>query len=219
MLHKIIALFCVFALAGCASVESPSSSPATPQAVQIPKDAICHLVQKGQTLWRISKIYNVDIDDIARINRLPDDSSISTGQNLIIPSATKTNFTSQNYADFIWPVKGTVVTRFKQKNSGVLSKGVDISTDSQADIVAAREGTVSFIGTLPGYGETLIIDHKDGLSSVYCGITSIQVKTGDTIEQGKTIAKAGQSPRSNASMIHFEIRKKHRPQNPLFYLD
>ena len=224
MLYKLTVLFCITALFGCATVQPPTSDTAkTVVSPVIPKEAIYHIVQKGQTLWRISRIYDIDLDEIVRINNIGGNTSLSIGQTLVIPKSaynqSKSNFSTQTYADFIWPVKGTVVTQFKQRSSGVLCKGIDITVDPDEDILASREGRVAYIGDLAGYGKTLVIDHKDGLSSVYCGSSSILVKTGDEIEQGMIIAKAGQSPRAKDDCIHFEIRKNHRPQNPLFYLN
>jgi len=78
---------------------------------------------------------------------------------------------------------------------------------------------VAFAGSLVGYGKTIIIEHREGVSTVYCGNSSVAVKTGDTVKQGMTIAKAGQTPRQDGSNLHFEIRRKNKPQNPLYYLN
>ena len=99
------------------------------------------------------------------------------------------------------------------------NKGIDILTEPNQDVLASRAGNVIFIDELPGYGKTIIIDHHDGFSSVYCGNSSTGVKIGDEVQQGIVIAKTGQSPRKNSGSLHFEIRKKHKPQNPLYYLN
>ncbi len=224
MIHKLILIILVLSLPSCATVQTPvtKTSLSTPASV-IKIDGIKHIVEKGQTLWRIARIYNMDLDEIVRINQIPESSSISVGQIIIIPKTatnqTKTNFSYSDYSDFIWPVQGKIITQFKQKIGGVQSKGIDIAASKDQEILASRDGRVAFVGNIPGYGQTLIIDHKDGLSTVYCGSSETSVQPGEDILQGKPIAKIGRSPRSDIEILHFEIRKKHKPQNPLFYLN
>jgi murein DD-endopeptidase MepM/ murein hydrolase activator NlpD len=223
----ILLLFSAFFLSSCATVEQPSlkTAPfaATPQA---PAEGLRHVVAKGETLWRISKMYAVDIDTIVRANRIPESGTIILGETIVIPQnktddrPPETNLVSHNNnSDFIWPAKGKVVTRFKEKSDGVYNKGIDIATDPAQDVLASRDGAVTFIGDLAGYGATVIIDHQDGISSVYCGGSAIVVKTGDTVKQGMVIARTGKAPRQKNAALHFEIRKQHKPQNPLYYLD
>ncbi len=128
-----------------------------------------------------------------------------------------TNQTGQ--LGFIWPVHGLVCEHFKDKTSGVSNKGIDIALNSNENIIASSEGKVIFIGDIPGYGKTLILNHLNNLSTIYCGSSDIIVKKGQKVAQGMVIAKSGTSPRKNQPTLHFEIRKKHKPQNPLFYLN
>jgi len=121
--------------------------------------------------------------------------------------------------DFIWPVKGRITAYFRQKTGGINNKGIDISTHDVQDIMASRDGRVVFIGRLTGYGQTIILDHKDGLCTVYCGYAASSVKIGDEVKQGTILAKTGNASGTDTDSFHFEIRRKHRPQNPLFYLD
>ena len=63
-----------------------------------------------------------------------------------------------------------------------------------------------------------MIDHGDGLSTVYARNSEVFVKIGDEVQRGVRIAKVGQAGRDKNSYLHFEIRKRHVPQNPYFYL-
>ncbi|MFH1690945.1 MAG: M23 family metallopeptidase [Candidatus Omnitrophota bacterium] len=99
------------------------------------------------------------------------------------------------------------------------NKGVDIAFNAGENILASREGEVIFIADMAGYGKTLIINHLDNLTTIYCGSSDIVVKKGQRVTQGMVIAKSGISPRKSKPTMHFEIRKKHKPQNPLFYLN
>jgi murein DD-endopeptidase MepM/ murein hydrolase activator NlpD len=225
MILRILVPLGFVVLVGCASTPS---APVTPPQTIAP--AVCtgvsHTVQKGETLWRISKMYSVDMDELVRLNRITDSTSIAVGQILALPSGTRphpepsTNVLNAANTDFIWPLKGRLVARFGQKVEGVANKGIDIAIAPDALIQASRNGRISFVGDLPGYGETIIVDHLDGFSTVYCGNTQAQAELHQDVRQGAVIAKAKNSGASqNNEALHFEIRKKHRPQNPLFYLD
>lgn len=223
-LKIVIILLATMLLSSCATVEAPiSKSPSLTIALSSP--GTLHVIQSGETLWRISKKYDIDLEDIIKANKISDSANISKGQTIIIPKAGKktqtpmTNFgPKETDSDFIWPAKGKVIVLFKQKNDGVSSKGIDIQTDIPKDVVASRKGSVSFAGTLTGYGKTVIINHEDEYSSVYGCNSEIFVKNGDMVSQGFLIAKTGDPLKKGVSILHFEIRKKHKAQNPLFYL-
>jgi lipoprotein NlpD len=226
MFSKLLVLFSILSLSACATVEQPSSTTASiPAAPCIPTKGYAHVVQKGETLWRICKTYNADLEDVVRANRIPESSNIAVGQTIVIPRSNadtvspQTNFASRGPSDFIWPAKGKIIGQFREKSSGVANKGIDIATDTAQDVLASQDGRVAFIGHLAGYGETLIISHSDEISTVYCGNSSVNVKTGDDVKQGMVIAKTGHSPRLDTGSIHFEIRRKNKPQNPLYYLN
>ena len=188
---------------------------------------IYHRVEAGQTLWRISKLYNIDLDDIIAANNMPDAAKVSAGQLLFIPGARQTliedksvnvNYNQQDNG-FIWPVKGKITSYFMDASGPLVNKGINIQAGFGAQVVAARSGTVCFVGeSLQNYGKMLIIDHGDGLSSVYARNSRILVRPGERINQGAPVAIAGQNKIASAAELHFEIRKGHRPKNPLYYL-
>ncbi|MFB3919426.1 LysM peptidoglycan-binding domain-containing M23 family metallopeptidase [Candidatus Velamenicoccus archaeovorus] len=228
----LVAVWLVVGLSACAS------APTTPQARQDTVAALpvvspssslpatTHTVAAGETLWRIARMYQTDPEEIARFNKIQDSTIISAGQRLVIPGGQRkkitpaSNFTAGGGTeDFIWPIKGHITAYFRQKTRGANNKGIDISTRDTQNIMASRDGRVVFIGKLTGYGQTIILDHKDGLRTVYCGYATSSVKLGDEVKQGTVLAKAGNVSGKDTDSLHFEIRRKHRPQNPLFYLD
>ena len=216
----------ILLLTSCATVEKPSekSLGASIPLSSLPSGTF-HVVQRGETLWRISQNYHIDPEEILRANKINDTAVISEGQTIIIPQpiikkiVTTTNFGPKIYnEDFKWPVKGKIIARFKQKYEDVFNKGIDIATDIAQEIVASRSGQVTFIGKLPGYGLILILDHRDGFSTIYSGESIATVKAGDFIQQGAVIAKSGNPLNKRYCSLHFEVRKQHKPQNPLYYL-
>ncbi len=231
LLKRCLLIFILLGLPACATV---TPTPHEKHSIgQSPKyvEGIEHIVKKGETLWRISKIYRIDLDSILAANRISDSTIITPGEKLKIPKAepkkqtVKTNFSpkdagpSKENTDFIWPAKGKIATQFRQKRDEVSSKGIDILTEPETNVLACQNGKVAFVGELAGYGNTIIIEHAEGISTVYCGHSFVNVKCGDEVSQGTVVAKTGYGPRRENPSLHFEIRKKHKPQNPLYYLD
>lgn len=228
-------LFFVFCLPGCAGrgrITPPEESRATASIIHPAKplvsSGVYHRIEKGQTLWRIAQVYNVDMEKLVKFNRIPNVADIEIGQLIFIPGAKESlDIESMDIqkekTDFVWPAKGKLISSFGSSygNTTNTNKGVDIETKIGADVFAARSGKVAFCGNyLRGYGKTIIIDHGDGFSTVYACNSQILVKVGEEVAQHKLIAKAGTTSRdkSKIPLLHFEIRKGHRPQNPLYYL-
>jgi murein DD-endopeptidase MepM/ murein hydrolase activator NlpD len=209
----IFSVYLFLNFTGCASapvntITAPTPLPSVP--------GVYHKVERGQTLWRISKMYDVDLDELIRINRIPDVTNIETGQLLLIPRR-QTPLYKDVKEDFIWPVKGRVVASFGQDFKNMLNKGINIQPYGNTDIVASKAGKIVFSADgFYSYGKTLIIDHGDGFSTVYAGLSDVLVKTGDNVSKGSIIANIRQDAKNN--YLHFEIRKDHLSKNPYFYL-
>lgn len=222
----ILIILVVF-IPGCATAPSvtPSSTYRPPLSERLPAEGIYHRVKKGETLWRISKTYDVDLEAIVTANRLEDITKIEVGQKIFIPGvkSKKDIFASDaaflSKPDFIWPVKGRVISYFGAKKDGIINKGIDIQAKSGSKVLAARSGKITFIDqNLKGYGKTIIIDHQDSYSTVYTNNAEILVKLGQAVNQNMPIATVGTSGRAATSCLHFEIRKRYKAQNPFYYL-
>jgi murein DD-endopeptidase MepM/ murein hydrolase activator NlpD len=210
------ALLTVFT--GCAAVKYVPEA-AAPKTQGLGLSGIYHRVAKGQTLWRISKIYAVELDEIIRINNIKDSTQIEVGQSIFIPGnlmARQSPVVTQplwRFDDFVWPKKGKIISGFGEKTNNGINKGITIGLDAGSNIVASSSGTVVFSNeNLGDYGKTLIISHNDGIMTLYSLLSRILVKPGDYINRGMPIAKC------ENGLLHFEIRKGHIPQNPRYYL-
>jgi murein DD-endopeptidase MepM/ murein hydrolase activator NlpD len=191
-----------------------------------------HRVEKGQTLWRIAKTYGADMQEVVEINKISDASSIEVGQMIFIPrgsSAPKEPVVIQAQSpanarifadeDFVWPLRGSVISTFGQSYEGFINNGIFIQPSGDGSVVASRSGTVSFYSPqLGSFGKTLIIDHGDGFSTVYARNEEVYVKPGDVVRQRTMIAKAGKAGKDRRRYLYFEIRKGYTAQNPNFYL-
>jgi hypothetical protein len=214
--YAVSGIICFLMLSGCASTPMVISSK--PEGVP----GVYHRVEKGQTLWTISKIYNMDLEELARVNRISDAAKVEAGQQVFIPFAQKLcPIPEKNVSgDFIWPLKGRVIGEFSQTYGNMINKGVNIQPSSAgAEVVASRSGRVVFYAPdFDVYGKTVILDHGDGFMTVYARNAEVYVKPGDRVEKGSIIARAGSAGRDKAVYLHFEIRKGYLPQNPNFYL-
>ena len=218
-MRKIILILIFLGLAGC--VTAPQyTGPSLPVLAQ-GVGGVYHRVEAGQTLWRISKLYTVDIDEIIRLNHISESSTIEIGQLLLIPNRLRPQNIplKSSRDDFIWPLKGRVIGSFGFTYRNLINKGINIAVPAGSDILATRSGRVVFYASNFGnYGKTIIIDHGDGFCSVYSRIAEVFVQPGESVQRGALVGRVGTTTRDKNSYLHFEIRKGALPQNPLFYL-
>ncbi|MFH1281766.1 MAG: LysM peptidoglycan-binding domain-containing M23 family metallopeptidase [Candidatus Omnitrophota bacterium] len=218
-MKKNILLFIFLGLVGCTTVP-PYTGPSLPVSAQAVGGAR-HRVEAEQTLWRISKLYGVDIDDIIRLNHLSEDAVIEIGQVLLMPNSSKplNALIKSGGDDFIWPLRGRIITGFGSSYHNLINRGINIQASAGADILASRGGKVVFYSKRFGnYGQTVIIDHGDGLRSVYSRISEIFVRPGENVLRGALVGRVGASNRDKNSYLYFQICKGAMPQNPLFFL-
>jgi murein DD-endopeptidase MepM/ murein hydrolase activator NlpD len=119
-------------------------------------------------------------------------------------------------AGLIWPVRGPVTSGFGMR-WGRMHEGIDISAATGTPIRAAKAGTVTFAGTMGGYGNAVIISHGGGLSTLYAHQSRLAV-SGGSVSQGEVIGYVGSTGHSTGPHLHFETRVNGTPQNPLRYL-
>ncbi len=124
-----------------------------------------------------------------------------------------------------WPVSGRYDTSDVYRNRinpvtgrRELHTGVDIPCATGTNIVAADSGTVILSRRNGGYGNTVIIDHGGGYSTLYGHNSKLVVSVGQSVKKGQVIAKAGSTGISTGPHCHFEVRINGSPVNPKSYL-
>ncbi len=95
--------------------------------------------------------------------------------------------------------------------------GIDVNAPSGAKIVAANSGKVILSGWNGGYGNCIIIDHGDGIATLYGHQSKLLVSEGDKVEKGDTIGKVGSTGLSTGPHLHFEVRIKGKTTDPMEY--
>jgi len=201
---------------------------------QEPADGVIHVVQPGQTLWRIAHAYDVPLDVVVAANGIADPTKVEIGTPVFIPGARMTLDVEPYPAPlrrsrpalppvtgdaFLWPVvNGPLMRPFGEQRRTHKHAGVDIRGASGQPIVAARDGVVAFAGaTRGGYGSMVVLDHGDGVQSLYGHVRKTLVRPGDSVKRGDTIALVGRTGNATTEHCHFEIRLSNRPVDPMPY--
>jgi murein DD-endopeptidase MepM/ murein hydrolase activator NlpD len=99
-----------------------------------------------------------------------------------------------------------------------MHEGVDIANRPGTTIKATADGVVIFAGTKSGYGQTVILDHGYGLETWYGHARKLLVARGEKIKRGDSIALMGSSGRSTGPHVHYEVRVRGTPVDPLSYI-
>jgi murein DD-endopeptidase MepM/ murein hydrolase activator NlpD len=120
-------------------------------------------------------------------------------------------------AGFIWPCDGVVVSGFGMR-WGRMHEGIDIGCAYGTSNRAAAAGTVIYSGWLGGYGNLVVVDHGNGLSTAYAHASTLLVSPGQTVSQGQTVSLVGSTGNSSGPHLHFEVRVNGQAVDPLLYL-
>lgn len=117
------------------------------------------------------------------------------------------------------PLKGRVTSSYGWRQDPIdgtkkFHKGTDIALPVGADVPAARAGTVTFAGELPGYGLTVVVSHEGNQATRYAHLSAVTVKAGDVVAAGQAIARSGASGRVTGPHLHFELLEGGQPVDP-----
>ncbi|MGJ0395920.1 MAG: peptidoglycan DD-metalloendopeptidase family protein [Methylocystis sp.] len=117
--------------------------------------------------------------------------------------------------EFRWPARGRIIQGFSSGGND----GINIAVPEGTQVKAVEGGVVAYAGNeLKGYGNLVLIRHPNGFVSAYAHNGEIDVKRGDQVKRGQTIAKSGQSGNVGSPQLHFELRKGSTPVDPTRYL-
>ena len=200
------------------------------------------VVQKGDTLFSISKKYFITVEEIMRLNKLKQDSTIYVGQALVIPKNNKNALyfsldskdenikivslplpkpkkhilnLSLNGISFIQPIKGEIINKFGSNDDGVINEGINIEAEYGTKVKASADGEIIFAGSnLKDFGSMILIKHNDHWISSYAHLSKIYVNERDHISQGQLIGEVGTSGKVSKAQLYFEIRNKNEALNP-----
>jgi murein DD-endopeptidase MepM/ murein hydrolase activator NlpD len=118
---------------------------------------------------------------------------------------------------FIWPFRGRITSPYGPRGSG-FHTGMDIDCDTGDRIVAAKAGRVIASEWGGGYGHMVIIDHGNGVSTLYAHNSRLYARDGQRVAQGQRISACGNTGHSYGDHLHFEVRINGNHTNPRPFL-
>jgi murein DD-endopeptidase MepM/ murein hydrolase activator NlpD len=196
-----------------------------------------HIVAHGQTLYSIARTYGVSVEEIAAANGLSRGEPLKTGERLVIPGVLRPlpvpeegasvepeppapvagGPTAPSSGELDWPLRGVLYAHFGKKGNEP-HDGIDLAAPTGTPVKTAGAGRVIYAGEQRGYGLIVIIEHTNGLVTVYAHNRDLRVKSGQVVRTSQVVATVGESGRTSGPHLHFEVRKDGTPMDPLRYL-
>jgi murein DD-endopeptidase MepM/ murein hydrolase activator NlpD len=159
--------------------------------------------------------------DLAELERQED--QILAESRALTGVITGSSGSGQGTGSLIYPVNGPITSPFGWRIHPILGykkfhTGVDFGVGYGTPILAADSGTVIYSTWMGGYGNVIIVDHGDGLSTLYAHQSSLAVGTGARVTRGQTVGYVGSTGFSTGPHLHFEVRVNGNPVDPMGYL-
>ena len=198
-----------------------------------------HEVKAGETMYSISKMYDMTVEELAQKNNIPQPYTLSIGQQLDVNKTNENkntvvvvNNNAQKQeekievkqpvvvkSDFIWPVNGEIVAKFGDKVNEKIHDGINIKASKGTAIKASKSGEVAYAGNeLKGYGNLIILRHENNQLSIYAYCDTLNVKVKDKVNQGDIIATVGNTGSTLTPQLYFSIREGRKSLDPLTLL-
>lgn len=200
--------------------DAPAAKPAA-RVRTLPKQGLRVKLARNESLWDLSRRYNIRLDDIIEANAIKDPSSLRQGHTLFLPGAKKLAVRSRggSYSGAL-PVAGRISSPFGLRRHPIsgrrhFHRGVDIAARSGSSIVAVRSGVVTYSGYRGGYGYMVEIRSKDGVTTRYAHNLKNKVSVGTRVKGGQVIGRVGSTGYSTGPHVHYEILRNGRHVNPL----
>lgn len=211
----------VEALAAANDLADPDNIRAG-QLIKVPADSVVHQIQSGETLLGIAGLYKVDVNALASRNELSDVNNIIAGRQLLIPRGatnqeTVLPVTGSKVRQLAWPLLGTITSPFGTRD-GKPHEGIDIAAEENTPMRTAAPGKVVFAGPRGTYGLAVIIDHGNGLRTLYAHCAKLLVTEGNVVDTNTIIALAGSTGHSTGPHLHLEVLQNGVPLDPLTWL-
>ena len=194
-----------------------------------------HIVESGDTLYSISKKYDVKVKTLKKINDL-DNNTLYKGNKIYLGkmvNKANSNYTSNSTTTYKSNLKKSILKKFGKplkkmivtspygyRDHPVLGKkilhtGVDLKASVNTPVYSPYSGVVTYAGWMNGYGKIIIIDNGSKFETRFAHLNRILVKKGEIITKGKVIAKTGKTGRVTGPHLHYEIRYNKISINPM----
>lgn len=195
------------------SAISPAYAQVAPRAI------VCYSVvtiESEVDLGELANRYHTTVTEILKQNST---TTLRFGATMTIRENPKESkgISRGNETSWSWPVNGVRSSDYGWRN-GDFHHGLDIATPSGSLIRAARAGKVTKTGWLGVYGLAVMVDHGNGVQTLYAHNSKLLVKVGDQVVGGEGISLSGSTGNSTGPHLHFEIRTNGKTVDPEYYL-
>lgn len=190
-----------------------------------PAVGIYHRVEPGHSAYRIARAYDVPLSDLLEANGIADPSLVRPGHWVFVPGATETravpppdelreHLSPVARRTFRPPIRGKVGSPFGPRKGG-FHRGLDILAPDGTEVRASEFGLVLYVGNgLRGYGNAIVLDHGEGITTLYGHLEEFRVESGDAVAAGQVIGTVGRTGNATTSHLHFEIRLEDEALDP-----
>ncbi|MBP6085275.1 M23 family metallopeptidase [Candidatus Gracilibacteria bacterium] len=214
----------------------------------LPVSGLLYTIAKGDSVAKVAGIYQVPAELIMYQNSITSDKDLKVGNQLIIPNGIEpvivsntvkrattakptsksssggygsapTGTAQQTKGTLNWPTTCRTISR--GFNPAIPHWGVDCANSIGTSVYAAEAGKVitASAGTYGGgYGNYIIIDHGNGLKTLYAHLYKVGVSVGQQVERGEGIGLMGSTGRSTGPHLHFEVIVNNKKIDPYKYL-
>lgn len=173
--------------------------------------------QEGQDGEKVVN-YNVELVNGQVSKRtVTSENIIKQPINHIVLKGTKV-VPSRGTGSLSWPAVGGYISSKQGHRWGRLHKGIDIARPGSYTIKAADNGTVVYAGYDGSFGNKVMINHNNGIVTLYAHMSSLKVHSGQTVSKGQQIGVMGATGNATGVHLHFEVYKNGSLQNPLSYV-
>ncbi len=194
---------------------------------------IWYKIKKGDTLYSIARKHKIPLRRLCSINNIKNPAQIKAGMRIKLKDAlspesnkfiqkkkTKRNnrrvkkyVGRKDAPDFRWPIQNIQKVK-KDGGDGVKSLGIIIISQGNNSVASAASGVVRKVGYMRGYGNFIMISHKNRYMTIYSNLEMVNVSQGDRVARGSFIGKLDMRNKN----LHFQISEAGKPKNPLNFL-
>lgn len=196
---------------------------------QVPATGLYHKVVRDETLSGIAKAYHVELQQLAEVNNFKPPYLIRENMKIFIPGASQPKKAEESpppkvseprveeFTILSWPLEGRMESEFGVRD-GSQHNGITIAAAEGTPVRSAGAGKVGHVGSIPGFGNVIVIEHANHLITVYAHLKEMRAEGGQMVKRGEVIGTVGTSGRVDAPGLYFEVRCRSKPRNPLFFL-
>ena len=176
-------------------------------------------VKKGDTLYSIARNHKMVLADLLKLNDIKDlnNYTLQAGATLKVKilKTIYTDFDDLPESSFIFPYRGSIVSKYGTDENNLANRGINISGKAGDKVVAADYGIVEYSDNIRGFGKVIIIKHKNGYTTAYAHLSDAKVKAGDIVNKGDYIGNIGDTGMINKNQLYFKISYLGMPIDPL----